>query len=179
MGTRGRLLLVPTHCLGFLGCQWWPDPRDLLRSWALTKTHSLLVLICRVGGRTCEIYPVALCTSRNCGSGGSLGGPSHAVVLHQHFYHSRYVVWYQEYHNHIFLVHRIARWSQVAVLYGCVKFLVSGCRCHRWCNARKPCDDCVTVHRITGEGVLEVLWFSCPQLLGERRDLSLNSPRSE
>ena len=85
MGTRGRLLLVPTHCLGFLGCQWWPDPRDLLRSWALTKTHSLLVLICRVGGRTCEIYPVALCTSRNCGSGGSLGGPSHAVVLHQHF----------------------------------------------------------------------------------------------
>ena len=65
MGTRGRLLLVPTHCLGVLGYQWWPDPRDLLRSWALTKTHSLLVLICRVGGGTCEIYPVALSSSRN------------------------------------------------------------------------------------------------------------------
>ena len=55
MGTRGRLLLVPTNCHGVLGYQWWPDPRDLLRSWALTKTYSLLVLICRVGGRTCEI----------------------------------------------------------------------------------------------------------------------------
>lgn len=123
MGTRGRLLLVPTHCLGFLGCQWWPDPRDLLRSLALTKTHSLLVLICRVGGRTCEIYPVALCTSRICGSGGSLGAPSHAVVLHQRFHHLRCLI--------ISFVYRIAPWSQVAVLYGCVKFLVSGCRCHR------------------------------------------------
>ena len=55
------------------------------------------------------------------------------------------------------LVHRIAHWSQVAVLYGCVKFLVSGFRCHQWFNARKPCDDYVTVHRITCEGVLEVL----------------------
>ena len=130
MGTRGRLLLVPTHCLGFLGCQWWPDPRDLLRSRALTKTYSLLVLICRVGGRTCEIYPVALCISRNCGSGGCLGGPSHAVVLHQHFYHLKYVAWYRVPQSYL-LVHRIAHWSQVAVLYGCVKFLVSGCRCHR------------------------------------------------
>ena len=169
--------LCPHIALGFLAASggrilgtFW-DPGPLLR---LTPCLSLSAGLADGPVR----YPVALCTSRNCVSGGSLGGPSHAVVLHQHFYHLEYVLWYRVPQSYL-LVHRIAHWSQVAVLYGCVKFLVSGCRCHRWCNARKPCDYCVSVCHITCEGVLEVLWFSCPQLLGEWPDLSLNSPGSE
>ena len=87
MGTGGQPSFMPTHCLGFLGRQRWPELRVLLISWALAWTHHSLVLTFRISGRTWEQYPVALSTALSrpwalpgiLGLVGSLGRPSYVL----------------------------------------------------------------------------------------------------